>query len=152
ATNMNVWLPNHVMYVSPTETIETVNVSTSSFDAEQGMAGGAAGTVITETGTDQFRGSAIEYFNNQKLNSEPCFFGAGAAPAKLPVKTNNSGATLGGPIRHDKVFFFGSFEGYNRRQSLFTFFSVPDAALRAGDFSHALNTNGSVQTIYNPFT
>ena len=48
--------------------------------------------------------------------------------------------------------FFGSFEGYKRTQSTFTFFSVPDAALRAGDFSKAFNTNGSLQQIYNPFT
>src|SRR5207244_11489532 len=46
ATNMNVWLPNHLMYVSPVETVDTVDVSTSSFDAEQGMAGGAAVTGI----------------------------------------------------------------------------------------------------------
>src|SRR5205814_6583584 len=47
---------------------------------------------------------------------------------------------------------FGSFEGYKRRQSIFTFFTVPDAALRAGDFSQAFNTNGSQQIIYNPLT
>ena len=50
------------------------------------------------------------------------------------------------------MFFFGSFEGYKRTESLTTFFSVPDAALRAGDFSNARNTNGSIQNIYNPFT
>jgi len=152
ATNMNIWLPNHLMYVSPAETVDTVDVSTSSFDAEQGMAGGAAVTVITKSGTNNFRGSAIEYFNNQAINAKPYFFGVGPAPDKLPVKTNNYGATLGGPIKRNKVFFFGSFEGYKRRQSLFTFFNVPDAALRAGDFSKAFNTNGSLQTIYNPFT
>jgi hypothetical protein len=152
ATNMNIWLPNHVMYVSPAETIETVDVSTSSFDAEQGMAGGAAVTVITKSGTNNFRGSAIEYFNSDKLNAKPFYFGTGAAPDKLPVKTNNYGATLGGPVRRDRVFFFGSFEGYKRRQSLFTFFSVPDEALRRGDFSRALNINNTLQTIYNPFT
>jgi carboxypeptidase family protein len=152
ATNMNIWLPNHVMYVSPAETIDTVDVSTSSFDAEQGMAGGGAVTVITKSGTNQFRGSALEYFNSDKLNAKPYFFGAGAAPDKLPVKTNNYGATLGGPIKRNKVFFFGSFEGYKRRQSIFTFFNVPDAALRAGDFSKALNSNGSLQLIYNPLT
>jgi hypothetical protein len=152
ATNMNIWLPNHLMYVSPAETIDSVNISTSSFDAEQGMAGGAAVTVITKSGTNNFRGSALEYFNNQSLNAKPYFFGVGAAPDNLPVKTNNYGATLGGPIRRDKLFFFGSFEGYKRRQSLFTFFTVPDAALRAGDFSNAVNTNGSLQLIYNPFT
>ena len=56
ATNMNIWLPNHNMYISPAETVDTVNVSTSSFDAEQGMAGGAAVTVITKSGTNQLQG------------------------------------------------------------------------------------------------
>jgi carboxypeptidase family protein/TonB-dependent receptor-like protein len=152
ATNMNIWLPNHVMYVSPAETIESVNVATSSFDAEQGMAGGAAVTVITKSGTNNLHGSALEYFNNEKLNAKPYFFGVGPAPDKLPVTTNNYGGTLGGPIKRDKLFFFGSYEGYKRRQSLFTFFSVPDANLRSGDFSKAFNSNGSMQVIYNPFT
>src|SRR5262249_62319169 len=96
--------------------------------------------------------SALEYFNNQNLNAKPYFFGVGPAPDQLPVKANNYGATVGGPIRRDHLFFFGSFEGYNRRQSLFTFFTVPDAALRAGDFSKAFNTNGTLQQIYNPLT
>ena len=154
ATNMNIWLPNHVMYVSPAETIDTVDVSTSSFDAEQGMAGGGAVTVVTKSGTNSFRGSALEYFNSDKLNAKPYYFNGpqSAAPDKLPVKTNNYGATLGGPIKKNKVFFFGSFEGYKRRQSIFTFFQVPDAALRAGDFSKALNANGTLQVIYNPLT
>ena len=78
ATNMNIWLPNHIMYVSPAETIDTVNVSTSSFDAEQGMAGGAAVTVITKSGTNKFKGSAFEFYNSDKLNAKPYFFGAGA--------------------------------------------------------------------------
>ena len=56
ATNVNIWLPNHNMYISPAETIDTVNISTSSFDAEQGMAGGAAVTVITKSGTNSSRG------------------------------------------------------------------------------------------------
>src|SRR5439155_17732608 len=152
ATNMNIWLPNHVMYVSPVETIETVDISTSSFDAEQGMAGGAAVTVITKSGTNTFRGSAVEGFNNQALNAKPYFFGVGPAPEKLPVKGNGYGGTVGGPIKHNQLFFFGWFEGYKRRQSLFTFFTVPDAALRSGDFSKAFNTNASLQQIYNPFT
>jgi outer membrane receptor protein involved in Fe transport len=152
ATNMNIWLPNHLMYVSPVETVDTVDVSTSSFDAEQGMAGGAAVTVITKSGTNQFRGSAFEGFNNQGLNAKPAFFGVGAAPDKLPVKGNGYGGTVGGPIKKNKLFFFGSFEGYKRRSSLFTYFTVPDDALRSGDFSKAFNTNGSVQQIFNPFT
>ena len=152
ATNMNIWLPNHNMYISPAETVETVNISTSSFDAEQGMAGGAAVTVITKSGTNQFRGSAFDFYNDQGLNATPAFFGVGAAPPKLPLKANIYGGTVGGPIARNRVFFFTSYESYKREQSLFTFFSVPDARLRAGDFSQAVNANGTIQNIYNPFT
>ena len=149
ATNMNIWLPNHNMYISPAETVDTVNISTSSFDAEQGMAGGAAVTVITKSGTNQFKGSAFEFYNSDKLNAAPFSFTTTPIP-KLPLKANTYGGTLGGPISRNKLFFFGSFEGYKRSQSLFTEFSVPNEALRRGDFSSARNTNGTLQLIYDP--
>ena len=152
ATNVNIWLPSHNMYVSPAETVDTVNISTNNFDAEQGMAGGSAITVITKSGTNQFRGSAFEFFNNQALNAKPHFFGSGPSPDKLPVERNIFGGTVGGPIRRDKLFFFGSYEGYRSEQSLFTFFNVPDAALRNGDFGNARNANGTLQVIYDPAT
>ncbi len=160
ATNVNIWLPNHVMYVAPAETIDTVNVSTATFDAEQGMAGGAAVTVITKSGTNNFRGSAFEFFNNQDLNAtaynfSPCGFNCNpksGKPNKLPVESNIFGATFGGPIKRDKLFFFASYDGFKRSNSEHRFFSVPDAALRAGDFSAATNNAGTQQTIYNPFT
>jgi hypothetical protein len=153
ATNVNIWLPSHNMYVSPAETVDTVNISTNNFDAEQGMAGGAAITVVTKSGTNQFRGSGFEFYNSDKLNASPYYFGsASAKPDKLPIKRNIFGGTLGGPIRRDRLFFFGSYEGYKSEQSLFTFFNVPNAALRAGDFSGAVNANGSTQIIYDPLT
>ncbi len=92
ATNVNVWLPHHTAMVSPAETIDTVNVSTSNFDAEQGMAGGAAITVITKSGTNQFKGSAFEFYNNEKLNAIPYF-----ATERRPSSSHITGATLGGP-------------------------------------------------------
>ncbi|HVD93663.1 MAG TPA: TonB-dependent receptor, partial [Vicinamibacterales bacterium] len=119
-------------------------------DAEQGNAGGAAVTVITKSGTNNFKGSGFEFYNSDKLNATPKYFGSGDVPGKLPIKANTYGGTLGGPISKNHVFFFGSFEGFRRTQSLFTFFSVPDAKLRAGDFSGAVNTNGSIQQIYDP--
>ncbi|MBA2602877.1 MAG: TonB-dependent receptor [Acidobacteria bacterium] len=160
ATNVNIWLPNHVMYVAPAETIDTVNVSTANFDAEQGMAGGAAITVITKSGTNNFRGSGFEFFNSDKLNATPyaftaCGFNCNAKsgkPNKLPIESNIFGGTLGGPIRRDKVFFFGSYDGFRRSNSEFRFFNVPDAAMRAGDLSRATNTGGTQQLIYNPFS
>ncbi len=157
ATNMNIWLPNHNMYISPAETIDTVNISTSSFDAEQGMAGGAAVTVITKSGTNQFKGSGFEFYNSDKLNATPLLLqrrrDAGEAAGRRRTPT---AARSAAPSRRTSVFFFGSFEGYKRDQSLFTFFSVPDAALRAGDFSKAVvsatNRPSRSSTIRSPAT
>ncbi len=150
--NVNVGLPHHNIYIPPAETIESVNITTGSMDAEEGMAAGAAITVITKSGTNTFRGSAFEFFNNEKLNAKPYYFGRGAVPQKLPIERQTFGGTFGGPIRRNQLFFFGSYEGYRSKQDLFAFFSVPNAALRNGDFSNALNTNGTVQRIYDPFT
>ena len=114
-------------------------------DAETGMAAGAAITVTTKSGTNTFKGSAFEFFNNEKLNANPYYFGRGAVPAKLPVERQTAGGTLGGPIVRNQLFFFGSYEGYFSESNRYTFYSVPDAALRNGDFSNALNTNGTLQ-------
>jgi hypothetical protein len=150
--NVNVGLPHHNIYIPPAETIESVNITTGSMDAEEGMAAGVAITVITKSGTNTFRGSAFEFFNNEKLNARPYYFGRGAVPQKLPIERQTFGGTVGGPIRRNQLFFFGSYEGYRGRQNLFAFFNVPDAALRSGNFSNALNANGTLQRIYDPFT
>jgi Carboxypeptidase regulatory-like domain/TonB dependent receptor len=147
ATNVNIWLPHHTMYVSPAETIDTVNVSTSNFDAEQGNAGGAAITVITKSGTNDFKGSAFAFYNNQNFNARPYF-----ATEKPDASSHIDGATLGGPIMKDKLFFFGAWEGQYQRTPQQFFYSVPPPALRAGDFSQAFNPDGSLQVIYDPRT
>ena len=147
ATNVNIWLPHHTMLVSPAETIDTVNVSTSNFDAEQGMAGGAAITVITKSGTNNFHGSAFEFYNNEKFNAKPYL-----ATEKTPSHAHITGATVGGPIQKDKLFFFGSWEGQYQGTSVQNIFDVPPDALRAGNFSHAFNSDGSLQLIYDPRT
>ncbi|MPY88211.1 MAG: hypothetical protein GEU99_09830 [Luteitalea sp.] len=147
ATNMNVWLPHHVMYVSPAETIDTVNISTNSFSSEQGQAGGAAITVITKSGTNELSGSAFELFNSDALNARPFF-----DPDKLPLDRNILGGTVGGPIVRNKLFFFGSYEGFFERSTAFEFLDVPTAALGGGDFGNARNPDGSLQVIYDPST
>ena len=147
ATNVNIWLPHHTMYVSPAETIDTVNVSTSNFDAEQGMAGGAAITVLTKSGTNVFRGSAFELYNNESLNALPYF-----ATEKHPTSFHITGATLGGPVVKNKLFFFGSWEGQYQKSPQDFFYDVPPDALRLGDFSQAFNSDGSLQVIYDPTT
>jgi hypothetical protein len=150
--NVFVTMPHHTAYVSPAETIETISITTGSMDAETGMAAGAALNVVTKSGTNSFKGSAFEFFNNEDLNATPYYFGRGATPTKLPIERQIFGGTLGGPIRRNQLFFFGSYEGYLSRLEQYTFFSVPDAALRAGDFRNALNTNGTLQLIYDPMS
>src|SRR2546427_387648 len=73
ATNQFTWLPHHTLYVAPAETIAEVNVSTGSFSADQGLAGGAAVTVISKSGTNQLRGSGFRYYTNQDLPASSFF-------------------------------------------------------------------------------
>ncbi len=155
ATNVNIWLPHHIMYVAPAETIDTVNISTSNFDAEQGMAGGAAITVVTKSGTNNFKGSGFYFNNNDGLNASPFYFGGlrpEGKPDKPPLDRHIYGGTVGGPVMKNKLFFFGSFEGYKQSAIVNQFFNVPDAAMRAGDFRNAVNANGTTQIIYDPLT
>lgn len=147
ATNVNIWLPHHTMYVSPAETVDTVNVSTSSFDAEAGMAGGASITVITKSGTNQLKGAAFGFYNGEELNARKYF-----ATSKTDDSSKIFGGTLGGPIKKDKLFYFGAWEGQFQETINEGRFSVPPAALRNGDFSQAFNSNGARQIIYDPLT
>ena len=74
ATVSYPWLPHIVAYVPPADAIETVNIVTNAFDAEQGMAGGAAVNVSIKSGTNQFHGSAHEFHTNSKLKARPYFY------------------------------------------------------------------------------
>ena len=74
AVNVFIWLPHHTVYVPPAETIETVNISTNNFDADQGMAGGAAITVITKSGTNSLHGTAYGYLENSYFGAKNFFF------------------------------------------------------------------------------
>jgi Carboxypeptidase regulatory-like domain/TonB dependent receptor len=144
ASTTNPWLPHITAYVPSLEAIETVNVVSNSFDAEQGLAGGAAINVQLKSGTNDFHGSAFWYHNNQHLNARNFFLPPTAEKGLFVF--NQYGATFGGPIKKDKLFFFGSYEGTNDRRSANRTGSVPTEALRSGNFANA-NT-----TIYDPTT
>jgi carboxypeptidase family protein len=161
AVSVNVWLPHHAGYIQPAETIETVNIATNNFDADIGMAAGAAQTVVTKSGTNEFHGSAFEFMNFNKLNSNG-FFNNAFSLERPPLSHHIYGGTLGGPIRKDKIFFFGSYEKLrDRRGGNFTY-AVPTDTMRNGDFREVaaaypeLLPNGAVNPnrfrLYDPNT
>jgi hypothetical protein len=143
AVNTNIWLPHHTAYVAPAETIETVNISTNSFDAEQGMAGGAATTVISKSGTNTVHGSGFAFHENSAWGARNVFFKDPKLPKSL---VSIGGGTVGGPIIKNKLFFFGGFEGTRERLNRSKLLTVPTADQRAGNFS------ASATTIYDPLT
>ncbi len=144
AASVNLWLPHHAGYIVPEEMVDSVNITTSAADAEQGMSGGAAMTVVTKSGTNEFHGSAFEFHDDQHLKANNFFQPAGTIK---PLSIyNNYGTTIGGPILRNKLFFFFSWDGTRQRQGGVGTFTVPTTDIRGGDFS-AYST-----VIYDPNT
>jgi len=144
ASQTNVWLPHMTAYVPSLEAIDTVSVVSNSFDAEQGLAGGAAINVSIKTGTNDIHGSAYEYNNNQHFNAYPYFSDRGNAKPKFIY--NQFGATVGGPIKKNKLFYFLAYEGTREHSNVQRFVDVPDAAMRQGDMSR------SPEAVFDPLT
>ena len=144
ASSTNIQLPWIVAYVPALEAIEAVNVVTNSFDAEQGLAGGAAISVQTRSGSNDRHGSAFAYHTDQHIKAKPFFLPTGQNQPKLIY--NQFGATTGGPIRKNKLFYFLSYEGTLDRETAARFTTVPTAAIKRGDMS------GSATPIYDPDT
>src|SRR5207245_2317625 len=128
----------------------TVNLVSNSFDAEQGMAGGAAMNVTIKSGTNEFHGGAWEYHTNSQLKARNyfyCLYSCTGDPNHPPKNLSNQfGVMVGGPIKKNKLFFFADWERTLRRQAASALRTIPTAALRNGDF------NGTGTTIYDPAT
>ena len=128
--------------IPPIEALQTVDVTTSNYDAELGRAGGAVTNVVLKSGTNQFHGSAYE-FNRVNALYARNFFSTSDAPHSV---FNQFGVTLGGPIKRDKTFFFADFMGVRDRRGNFNQVTVPTPAFRSGDLSAAPTV------IYDPAT
>lgn len=140
----SVWLPNNSGYIPTLEAIETVNVVTNSFSAEQGLAGGSASNVIIKSGSNDLHGSAFEFNNNNATKAKPYVSQPGARKPKSIF--NQPGGSVGGRIIRDKLFFFSSYEGTMERQYASSLVTVPIDAIRAGDLSQ------SPTPVYDPAT
>ncbi|MBX5495285.1 MAG: TonB-dependent receptor [Bryobacteraceae bacterium] len=128
-------------YDPPVESLEEFNVEISNYKAELGRSGGGYIQMTTKSGTNQFHGSLYEFLRNDKLDARNFF-----AESKPVLRYNQYGASLGGPIRKDKTFFFANYEGLEIRRQQTIVASVPGVAETRGDFS------GLSTTIRDPET
>ncbi len=109
------------------EAVREFNVVADTYGASYGKRQGAQISIVTVSGTNQLHGSVYEFLRNSTLDARNYF-----DQAKKPeFQRNNYGAGLGGPLRHDKVFLFGNYEGYRQNLGLSDVTLVPDAASRA---------------------
>ena len=109
------------------EAVREFNVVSDTYGANYGKRTGAQVSIITASGGNQVHGSVYEFFRNSALDARNYFDQAEIAP----FQRNDFGAALGGPIRHDKLFAFGNYEGYRQHLGLSDVTFVPDASVRA---------------------
>ena len=140
SANILVTMPHHMVYVPPVESIEEVNISTDNFDADQGMTGGAAVTVVTKSGTNNFHGSAFAFNANNATRAMLWDENRVGQTAKPKGNRNIDGASIGGPIKKGKLFFFTDWEGTFERVGRSVLFSVPTDDFRSGDFTRVLGS------------
>src|SRR5450432_136406 len=124
------------------DSISEFRVITNSFDAEYGRNSGAVVNVVTKSGTNELHGSVFEFFRNKVLNAKGFY-----DPVKPDFQQNQFGGTLGGPIKRDKTFIFGSYEGRRIKRGVSSNpVPLPTDANLAGDFS--TNPDGSPADLF----
>ncbi len=129
--------------IPPIEALETVDVSTSNYEAELGRAGGAVTNIVLRSGTNDLHGAVYAFHSDSALGARDTF------QPKKPVTTYNYyGFNVGGPIIKNRTFFFGDFLQVKDRRGDGYIISVPAANLRTGDFSSLM----SRAIIYDPTT
>jgi hypothetical protein len=125
------------------DSIAEFRILTSNFDAEYGEFSGGQINVVTKSGTNSFHGDLFEFLRNTDLDARNYF-----SPARGTFIQNQFGATLGGPIRRNKIFFFSDYQGTRQRQGVDTgLIPVPSNDERSGNFADLASSFYSTQTI-----
>ena len=130
ADHNDTYINTNLPFPNP-DAIQEFNIQDNNLSAEYGNAAAGAVSIVTKSGTNEFHGSAFEFLRNGSLNARNFF-----APTQDSLKRNQFGGSLGGPIRKDKLFFFGTYQGTRIRtapEGRIAF--VPTQAERGGDFS-----------------
>jgi hypothetical protein len=132
----------------PVDSIAEFRILTNTAPAEFGHSAGSNTNIVTRSGSNQFHGALYEFLRNDVLEARNFF-----ATEVEPLKQNQFGATLGGPIRRDRTFFFGYYEGFRNRQGATGSATVPSTYERQGDFSHTVDpSSGQVLPLINYVT
>ncbi|HEX5229547.1 MAG TPA: carboxypeptidase-like regulatory domain-containing protein, partial [Bryobacteraceae bacterium] len=142
-----------IAILSSIDSIQEFKVLTYNYSAEWGTRGGPTVLVTTKSGSDQFHGSLFEFLRNTSLDARSFF-----APDTEKFNLNQFGASLGGPIKKDKVFFFMDYEQKYQRHGIPFTGVMPTPAMRNGDFTHdafgqpnAIQLNNPTQSTATPF-
>jgi Carboxypeptidase regulatory-like domain len=135
---------NTIGIVPTQDSVQEFRVVSNSLSPDFGALMGGAVNITTKAGTNQFHGTLYEYLRNTVLNAN-FFFNNRTGQPRPPVKQNQYGAAVGGPILHDKTFFFFSWEGFSIRQAIPLLTTVPTDAMKAGDFT-------GLALLYDPLT
>lgn len=122
--------PSTAVNTVSVEAVEQFKSTGNAYSAEYGRAGGGVLNVITRSGTNQYHGTLFEFFRNDKLDAND-FFSNRNDLGKTPLRWNQFGGNLGGPILRDKLFFFVNYEGARIRQQAQVTATVPTPALLA---------------------
>jgi hypothetical protein len=142
-------------YTPAVDAVEEVTVSKNSVDAENGHSLGGVISLNMKSGTNQWKGSAYSFLRDPKFNSlaDPTVvLTPGQDTDNLRgTRLRTYGATVGFPIRKNKIFSFSSYEQWDDKRPLTIIRTVPTAAERAGDFSQSVAA-GVVRTVYDPYT
>ena len=136
---------NEAIIPSP-DAVQEFKVQTDNFSAEYGRAAGAVINVTTHSGSNALHGVAYDYLRNTVLNAYGPFIGTGVKPTLVQ---NQFGGAIGGPIRHDKLFYFADYEGLRHVDHSIITAVVPTAAQAAGTFTDA---SGKPIALVNPIT
>lgn len=143
-----LWL-NTLVIVPVVDSIQEYRVMTSNYSAEYGNAAGTVTEVATKAGSNAFHGDAWEFVRNTDLNANNFFNIVNKIP-RPSFHRNQFGLTVGGPIRKNRTFFFGDYEGIRAAEPVTTTYTIPTQAqvqmVETGDFS------AFPGTIYNPYS
>src|SRR6266850_275570 len=138
--NLNDNVQNQITFQPPINTLAEYKIDNSTFPAQYGRNAGAIVNLATRSGTNDYHGELFEFFRNNALDARN-FFNLASAGPQAPFKRNDFGASFGGPIKKNKIFFFLAYEGLRQHQSLtVTSTRVPSQNERAAVTSPAIQS------------